>query len=88
MVGKPKQTTQAHTTRVAASPGRLDDLHHILVVKQVVLAHLLRLVLDRRAPHPRKLELLHEAAMDLVAQVGDARLADRGKTVRYFTRLV
>ena len=29
----------------------LDDLHHIFIVQSVLLAHLLRRVLDRRAPH-------------------------------------
>mmetsp|Transcript_5228 Transcript_5228/g.22235 ORF Transcript_5228/g.22235 Transcript_5228/m.22235 type:complete len:389 (-) Transcript_5228:61-1227(-) len=53
----------------------LDNLHHVLVVEEVVLAHLLRLVLDRGAPHPGELVLLDEGAVDAVAEVGDAGLA-------------
>ena len=51
----------------------LNDLDHVLVREDVVLADLLRLVATRRPPDPGVLELLHDALVDAVAE-----LLDRG----------
>ena len=47
----------------------LDNLHNVLVVEDVVLADLLRLVLDRGPPHQGVLELLEDGLVNLVAKV-------------------
>ena len=54
----------------AAQPSDLlDNLHDVLVLQPVVLADLLRAVLDGGAPHERILELLSDALVDAVAEV-------------------
>ena len=47
----------------------LDDLDDVFVVELVILADLLRLVLDGRTPHERVLHLLNDRPMNLVAEV-------------------
>ncbi len=55
----------------------LDNLHDVLVLQAVVLAHFLGPVLDGGAPHQRVLELLDDALVDAVAKVLH-RVAARG----------
>ena len=47
----------------------LNDLHHILITQLVVQTHSLRLVLHRRTPHPRVLELPRNVLVQTVAEV-------------------
>ena len=47
----------------------LDNLHHVLVMKHVLLAHPLRLVLHGGPPHQRVLQVLQDAPVNLVAEV-------------------
>lgn len=52
----------------------LDQLHHVLVGERVLDADDARVVLDRRAPDQRVLELLEQRAVDAVAQCLDSRI--------------
>ena len=47
----------------------LNDLHHVFIAQLVVQTHALRLVLHRRAPHPRVLELPRNILVQTVAEV-------------------
>ena len=47
----------------------LNNLHHIFIAQLVVQTHALRLVLHRRPPHPRVLELPRNVLMQTVAEV-------------------
>jgi hypothetical protein len=48
-------------------------LNDVLVVEDVVLADLLRLVLDGRPPHERVLHLLDDGPVNLVAKILDLK---------------
>ena len=46
-----------------------DDLNDVFVVEDVILADLLRLMLDGRAPHESVFHLLDDGTMDLVTEI-------------------
>ncbi len=47
----------------------LDDLDDVFVVELMILANLLRLVLDRGAPHEGVLHLFNDGSMHFVTEV-------------------
>ena len=49
----------------------LDDLYDVLIRELVLASSMLRLMLDRSAPHHRMLELIQQRAMDALTEVGD-----------------
>ena len=61
----------------------LNDLHNVLVIQNVILAHALRLMLDGTAPDQGNLEVFHQALVDF-----DAKVFDRGAAARKNDRRV
>ena len=67
----------------------LDNLHHVLVMQHVLLAHPLRLVLHGGPPHQGVLQVLQDAPMNLVTKILNRALFvlqhNRGLVIRKLT---
>ena len=69
---------QRHTRELS---NLFDELDDIFILKQVIFANFLGMVLDRRAPNQRVLELLDNALVNAIAEVRDlhAKIKGRGE---------